>query len=267
MTLHRVTPGTVVKLTEWDPDDKSGFSRSKKEGKAYLRKLNEKTEALQELLYAEGKHKILIVLQATDTGGKDGTIRHVLEGVNPQGVKVASFKKPTPEELSHDYLWRIHQHTPGTGEITVFNRSHYEDVLVVRVHNYVPETTWQKRYEHINAFEKMLSDEGTLILKFYLNISKDEQKARLQERIDTPEKNWKFAKGDLAERALWGEYQAAFEDMLTKTSTEAAPWHIVPANRKWYRNIVVSEALIAALESLDMQWPEAEEGLSDIEIL
>jgi len=267
MTLHKVTPGSVVKLSEWDPDDKSGFSGSKSEGRAYLKELNKKTEALQELLYAEGKHKILIVLQATDTGGKDGTIRHVLEGVNPQGVKVASFKKPTPEELSHDYLWRIHQHAPGTGEITVFNRSHYEDVLVVRVHNYVPETTWGKRYEHINAFEQMLSDEGTLILKFYLNISKDEQKARLQERLDVPEKNWKFAKGDLDERELWGEYQAAFEDMLTKTSTDAAPWHIVPANRKWYRNIVVSEALIAALEGLNMQWPESEEGLSDIEIL
>ena len=264
---HIVNPGSTVTLSEWSPKDHSGFAGSKAEGRAYLKEINERLEALQELLYAEGKHKILIVLQATDTGGKDGTIRHVLEGVNPQGVKVASFKKPTDEELAHDYLWRIHQHTPGTGEIVVFNRSHYEDVLVVRVHNYVPETVWQKRYEHINAFEQMLVDEGTIILKFYLNISKDEQRERLQERLDIPEKNWKFATGDLDERALWDTYQSAFEDMLTRTSTDAAPWHIVPADRKWYRNIVVSEAIIAALEGLDMQWPEAEEGLDTIEIV
>lgn len=264
---YRVTPGSSINLTEWSPDDRSDFNGSKSEGRKYLRELNDRLEALQELLYAEGKHKVLIVLQATDTGGKDGTIRHVLEGVNPQGVKVASFKKPTDLELAHDYLWRVHQHTPAKGEIVVFNRSHYEDVLVVRVHNYVPEEVWQKRYGHINAFEQMLADEGTVILKFYLNISKDEQKERLQERLDIPEKNWKFAKGDLAEREKWDDYQRAFEDMLARTSTEAAPWHIVPADRKWYRNIVISEAIITALESLDMQWPDAEEGLDAVEIV
>ncbi|MCB0074803.1 MAG: polyphosphate kinase 2 family protein, partial [Caldilineaceae bacterium] len=194
------------------------------------------------------------------------TIRHVFDGVNPQGVKVASFKKPTPEELAHDYLWRIHKQTPGDGEIVIFNRSHYEDVLVVRVHNLVPPDIWGKRYEHIRAWEKMLADEGTTILKFFLHISKEEQKERLQARLDEPEKHWKFSSADLAERKRWDDYQAAYEAMLTKTSTDYAPWYIVPANRKWYRNLVISKVIIDTLEGLNMTYPPAEPGLDQIVI-
>lgn len=263
---YRVKPESKVKLDAWDPNDDGGVDGGKDEGKALLVGVNERLEALQELLYAEGKQKVLIVLQATDTGGKDGTIRHVFDGVNPQGVKVASFKKPTEEELAHDYLWRIHKQTPAKGEITIFNRSHYEDVLVVRVHDLVPKKVWSRRYEHINAFEKMLADEGTTILKFYLHIDKDEQKERLQARLDEPHKNWKFAKGDLAERKLWDDYQEAFEAMLEKTSTDWAPWYVIPANRKWYRNLLISQIIVDTLEGLDMEYPEPEEGLTDLVI-
>lgn len=266
MYRHRITPDTVVDLGSLDPGDTSAFPGTKSDAKARLRTLNDRLEALQELLYAEGRHKVLIVLQATDTGGKDGTIRHVFEGVNPQGVKVASFKKPTPTELGHDYLWRIHADTPATGEITIFNRSHYEDVLVVRVHSLVDEATWSRRYDHINDFERMLADEGTTILKFFLHISKDEQAERLRGRLETPQKQWKFAAGDLAERERWDDYQVAFEDMLSRTSTEWAPWYVVPANRKWYRNLVVSEVVIATLEGLDMSYPPPDEGLANITI-
>ena len=266
MDRFRIKPGSAVDLSTFDPNDKSLFPMDKTEGKAHLLKLNEELEALQELLYAEGKHKLLIVLQAMDTGGKDGTIRHVFEGVNTQGVKVASFKVPTEEELAHDYLWRVHKHTPGKGEIVIFNRSHYEDVLVVRVHKLVPEEVWSRRYEHIRAFEGTLADEGTTILKFYLHIDLDEQKERLQARLDEPHKNWKFSKGDLEERKLWDQYMAAFEDALGKTSTEDAPWYVIPANRKWYRNLVISSIIIDKLKSLNMAYPEPEEGLEGIVI-
>lgn len=266
MDRYRVAPGKKVDLNKWDPNDKIVFPMGKKVGKEHLRQLNKELEALQELLYAEGKHKVLIVLQAMDTGGKDGTIRHVFEGVNPQGVKVASFKAPTREELAHDYLWRIHKHTPGKGEITIFNRSHYEDVLVVRVHDLVPETVWSKRYEHIAAFEKALTDEGTTILKFYLHIDKNEQKERLQARLDEPHKNWKFSLGDLEERKLWDQYTAAFESALEKTSTESSPWYVIPANRKWYRNLVISSIIIEKLKSLNMSFPKAEDDLSGVSI-
>jgi len=266
MDRYLVKPGKPLNLNLWDPNDKSLFPISKKEGKKKLRELNQELEALQELLFAEGKHKVLIVLQAMDTGGKDGTIRHVFEGVNPQGVKVAGFKVPTSKELAHDYLWRVHKHTPGKGEIVIFNRSHYEDVLVVRVHNLVSEEIWSRRYEHIRAFEKTLAEEGTTILKFYLHINREEQKKRLQARLDEPHKNWKFSQGDLAERALWDQYQAAYEDALIKTSTDNAPWYIIPANRKWYRNLVVSTIIINKLKSLKMAYPEPEEGLEGIVI-
>jgi len=266
MDIYRIQPGEPVDLGKWDPNDKSAFQISKKEGKELLLRLNDELETLQELLYAEGKHKLLIVLQALDTGGKDGTIRHVFEGVNPQGVKVASFKVPTEQELAHDYLWRIHKHTPGKGEIVIFNRSHYEDVLVVRVHKIVPEAVWSRRYEHIRAFEKLLFDEGTTILKFYLHIDKNEQKERLQARLDEPHKNWKFSKGDLDERKLWDQYLDAFQTALEKTSTEDAPWYVIPANRKWYRNLVISSIIIEKLKSLNMAYPEPEEGLGDIVI-
>jgi PPK2 family polyphosphate:nucleotide phosphotransferase len=266
MDRHRIPPSSTVDLDSIDPSDTSGFDGDKAAAKPQLKALNRRLEELQEVLYAEGTHKVLIVLQATDTGGKDGTIRNVFDGVNPQGVKVASFKKPTSEELAHDYLWRVHAHTPGTGEMVIFNRSHYEDVLVVRVHSLVPEEVWSRRYHHINEFERMLAEEGTTILKFFLHISKEEQKARLQARLDTPEKQWKFATGDLAERERWDDYQRAFETMLTETSTEWAPWYAVPADKKWYRNLVISQTIVDALERLDMSYPPAEPGLESITI-
>lgn len=267
MDRYRVEPGTTVDLSQWETSTSTTFDGDKRSGKKALLALNDELEALQELLYAEGKHKILIVLQATDTGGKDGTIRHVFEGVNPQGVHVASFKKPTEMELDHDYLWRVHARTPGSGEIVIFNRSHYEDVLVVRVHDLVPPARWEKRYEHINNFEKLLADEGTTIIKFFLHISKDEQKERLEERLADPEKHWKFAKGDLAERERWDDYQEAFEAALSRTSTEYAPWYIIPADRKWYRNLVISQVVIDSLNGLDMAYPAAEDDLDDVVVI
>ena len=266
MDRYRVKPDSRVDLGEWDPNDKSAFLRWKNEGRKRLLELNKKLEELQELLYAEHEHKVLIVLQAMDTGGKDGTIRHVFEGVNPQGVRVASFKKPTPEELGHDFLWRVHEQVPGKGEMVIFNRSHYEDVLVVRVHNLVPKEVWSKRYEHINSFEHLLAEEGTTILKFFLHIDLDEQKERLQARLDEPNKRWKFNPEDLKERKLWPKYVKAYEDAISKTSTSWAPWYIVPANRKWYRNLVVGTVIIEALEDLNMRHPEPKFDPGDIEI-
>ena len=263
---YRVEPGSAVDLSQWDPNDKSGFPGTKKAGRQELLSLNQRLEVLQELLYAEHKHKLLVVLQARDAGGKDGTIRHVFEGVNPQGVKVAGFKVPTPIELDHDYLWRVHRRVPGKGEIVIFNRSHYEDVLVVRVHELVPPEVWGRRFAQINDFERLLAEEGTTILKFYLNIGPDEQKERLQARLDEPHKRWKFNPGDLKERKLWPDYTRAYEDVLGKTSTEWAPWTVVPANRKWYRNLVIATTIIETLEGLDMRYPEPAENLDQIVI-
>lgn len=264
MQHHLVQPGKKIKLAERDPQDTGDFKGGKEEGLKTIAKLNEKLQELQELLYAEGKHKVLVVLQAMDTGGKDGAIRRVFDGVNPQGVKVASFKVPTPEELAHDYLWRVHKVVPANGEMVVFNRSHYEDVLVVRVRDFVPKEIWSKRYEQINAFEKHLAENGTTILKFFLHISRDEQKERLQARLDDPTKHWKFSLGDLEERKLWGKYQAAYEDALNKTSTEYAPWYVVPADRKWYRDLVISTVLVETLEGLKMEYPTPKDDLSGV---
>jgi PPK2 family polyphosphate:nucleotide phosphotransferase len=266
MERYRVKPGSQIDLSQWDPNDKSAFEGDKKEGREALLALNERLETLQELLYAEHKHKVLVVLQAMDAGGKDGTIRHVFEGVNPQGVKVAGFQVPTRRELAHDYLWRVHKQTPGKGEIVIFNRSHYEDVLVVRVHNLVPPQVWSRRYDHINDFERMLAEEGTTILKFYLHIDQDEQKERLQARLDEPHKRWKFDVGDLEKRKLWPEYTKAFEDVLSLTSTDWAPWYIVPANRKWYRNLVVGTVMVETLEGLKMSYPQPDEDLDQVVI-
>ncbi len=266
MKRYRVHPGDTVDLAKWDAADKHEFAGDKVAGKTALRLLNQRLADLQNVLYAEGKHKVLFVFQAMDTAGKDSTIRHVFSGVNPQGIKVAAFKQPTPAELAHDYLWRIHQHTPGNGEIAIFNRSHYEDVLVVRVHKEVPKEVWQRRYAQINAFEQLLADEGTTILKFYLHIDLEEQKDRLQARLDSPHKHWKFAKGDLDERKLWPAYMRAYADVLSKTSTKAAPWYIIPSNRKWYRNLVVAQIIVDALENLKMDYPPAEAGLDGVVI-
>ena len=264
MNRYRILSGTKVTLADWDPNDKSEYPLSKQEARQYLRELNTELETLQELLYAEHKHQVLIVLQAMDTGGKDGTIRHVLEGVNPSGVKVASFKVPSKEELDHDYLWRIHKQTPRKGEIVIFNRSHYEDVLVVRVHNLVPEKVWRKRYDQINDFERLLCEEGATILKFYLHIDKAEQKTRLQARLDDPQKHWKFSLGDLEERELWPDYTKAYEEAISQTSTDWSPWYIIPSNRKWYRNLIIARIIIETLKNLDMKFPQPQENLDQI---
>lgn len=266
MKRYQVEPGSLINLDEWDPDDKSVFDIDKDDSDERLETLNGELEALQEVLYAEHKHKVLVLLQAMDTGGKDGTIRHVFEGVNPQGVRVASFKVPTQEELDHDYLWRAHKVVPGKGEMAIFNRSYYEDVLVVRVHELVPEEIWSRRYVQINDFERILAEEGTTILKFYLHISKDEQKQRLQDRLDEADKNWKFNPADLKERKRWPDYVQAYNDTLSKTSTAWAPWYIVPANHKWYRNLVVASVLVETLKGLDMHYPQPSEDLDKIKI-
>ncbi len=263
---YRVRPGQQVHLAEWDPGDRSVFGGDKAAAQSLATALANRLESCQEMLYADGRHRLLVVLQALDTGGKDGTIRRVFEGVNPLGVKVASFKKPTDLELAHDYLWRVHPHVPGNGEIAIFNRSHYEDVLVVRVHSLVPAEIWERRYQQIVAFEEMLAEEGTTIVKFFLHISKEEQRQRLQARLDDPEKRWKFARQDVDERQLWDDYQGAYEDALSLTSTDFAPWYIVPADRKWYRDIVVGQVLVNTLERLDLRYPAGKEDLTGVVI-
>lgn len=261
------TKGKNFRLSKMDPDDASLVSFDKQHAAELLRKLNTKIDDLQELLYTQHRHRILIILQGMDTSGKDGTIRNVFAGVNPQGVTVKSFKAPTAEELAHDYLWRVHQATPAAGQMVVFNRSHYEDVLAVRVHRFVPDQIWRKRYAHINDFELMLADEGVTILKFFLHISKDEQKQRLQERLDDPRKHWKFQMTDLSERKLWDEYQRVYEEMIQKTSTAHAPWVVVPSDHKWFRNIVVASAIVDALEKLKMRYPKSSEDLQGMKVV
>lgn len=262
---YRVSPGKRVRLKDIDPEESENYEE-KEETLLLLQKEVQRIDALQERLFAEGKQSLLIVLQAMDTGGKDGTIRGVMEGVNPQGCQVSGFKAPTPEELAHDFLWRIHQKTPGKGLIGIFNRSHYEDVLIVRVHEMVPEDVWRKRYETINNWERSLRESGTVILKFYLHISKDEQKKRLEDRRDTPEKRWKFAPRDLDERAYWDSYIEAYEDAVNNCSTDYAPWYVVPSNKKWYRNLVIARAIADTLEAMNPQFPQPEEGIENIKI-
>lgn len=263
---YRVTPHANVDLSKWSTSTTDGFDGNKQQGAALLPVLNERLADLQAMLYAESKRKLLIVLQGMDTSGKDGTIKHVFRIINPVGVKVKDFKRPNDVELAHDYLWRVHEHTPRNGRIVIFNRSHYEDVLVVRVNNLVPKTVWEKRFEHIRAFEKMLADEGTTIVKLFLHISKDEQRARLQERLNNPSKHWKFEHGDVAERAHWEDYTKAYEQAISETSTDYAPWYIIPSDRKWYRNLVISQLLINTLEALDMRYPEPAVGIENIVI-
>jgi len=257
--------GSKVKLKDYDPSY-SGKHSNEDEAKPERDKDLLKLRDLQEVLYAAGKRSLLIVLQGMDTCGKDGMIEHISHGLNPQGTHVAAFKRPSDEELAHDYLWRIHQQTPRKGWIGIFNRSHYEDVLVVRVHNLVPKEVWKPRYDQINDFEKLLTESGTTILKFFLYISKEEQKLRLQARLADPSKHWKFAVGDLKERELWDDYTAAYEAALSKTNTDYAPWHIVPANKKWYRNYVVTRTVVETLEKMKNEFPQPAEDLSNIVI-
>ncbi|HME18664.1 MAG TPA: PPK2 family polyphosphate kinase [Nitrososphaerales archaeon] len=259
-------PGSKFRLDEWDPDAKSGFDHKKGEGLVELQGLSKRLEALQELLYAQHRHSLLIVLQGMDASGKDGTIRRVFEGVNPQGVRVAKFGPPTPEELDHDFLWRVHQKAPGKGEIAIFNRSHYEGVLVERVHGLVPKSVWEARYAQIRDFERLLAEEGATILKFYLNIDADEQKRRLQDRLRDRTKNWKFSVRDLPERGFWAEYMSAYKDALERTSTEASPWFIVPSNHAWFRDLVVCTEIVGTLEGLRMRYPRLPKGEGPVAI-
>ena len=263
MKDYRVTDGDGFRLADHDPRADSGVD-GKEEGRAEVAKLTARLEELHEQFYADGRHKLLVVLQGMDTSGKGGAIKKAFEGLYPTGVHVASFKAPTELELAHDFLWRIHPHAPESGHISIFDRSHYEDVLIVRVHDLVPEERWQSRYDHIRRWEQMLADEGTVIRKFFLHISKDEQAARLQARVDDPAKHWKFRKEDLAERAFWDDYQQAYEDAIRHTATPDAPWYVVPADRKWHRDLVICRTVVETLEGLDLRYPEADEDLSGI---
>ncbi|MGB8856748.1 MAG: polyphosphate kinase 2 family protein [Burkholderiales bacterium] len=261
---YRVRPGSKVKLSQINPGDKSARSGSKKKDAELLENLGHELDSLQDLLSAEQKRKIILVLQGMDASGKDGTIRKVFEHVDPQGVYVANFKAPTPDELAHDYLWRVHNVVPGKGEIAIFNRSHYEDVLIVRVHNWITPDECKRRYEQINAFEKMLAETGTIMIKCFLYISKDEQKKRLEERLADPTKQWKFRLGDLEERKLWPEYMRAYEAALSATSTDYAPWYVIPADSNTNRNIVIASILVQTLQAQKMRYPKSKENLEGV---
>ena len=264
--LLRVPPGSDLDLSSIDTRSTPGFEGSKHDGKDRFHDRRDRLAELQHLLYASNSERVLFVLQAMDTGGKDGTIRHVFEDVNPMGLRTQSFKKPSEAELARDYLWRAHAHVPADGELVVFNRSHYEDVLVVRVHGSVDVEEAAQRFAQIRDFERMLVETGTTVVKVFLHISKEEQAERLQSRLDSPDKHWKFSSADVEERAFWDDYQRVYQDAITATSTEHAPWYVVPADRKWYRNLAVSSLLVETLESLDMSYPEAEAGLEDVVI-
>jgi PPK2 family polyphosphate:nucleotide phosphotransferase len=256
---YRVKPGTRLQLDRWDPDETGDYKkneRTKEKVKAETVRLIDRISALQERLYANGDRALLIVLQGMDTSGKDGTIKHVMSGVNPQGCKVASFKTPSETELDHDFLWRIHQQVPAKGQIGIFNRSHYEDVLITRVHGLISDRVAKRRFDQIREFEELLIENGTTVVKFFLYISKDEQKQRLLERVQDQEKRWKFNEGDLEERKLWDDYLRGFEDVISKTSTDSAPWYIVPANRKWFRNLLVAHVVVEALEAMRLGCPK-----------
>jgi PPK2 family polyphosphate:nucleotide phosphotransferase len=260
-----VKPGTKVKLSKWDPDETLGERKGSKAEKK-LEKLVARLDQLQYVLYAEKKHAILIVFQAMDAGGKDGTIRHVMSGLNPQGCSVTSFKQPSPEELAHDFLWRVHKAVPEVGFMGIFNRSHYEDVLVVRVHELVPKEMWSKRYDEINSFEKYLADNRVTIVKFYLHISEEEQKKRFYARLEDPDKQWKISQADYSERKYWDKYVKAYEDALTRCSTKDAPWYIIPGNKKWFRNLAVSHILVETLEDLKMKFPKPDVDIKDLKL-
>jgi PPK2 family polyphosphate:nucleotide phosphotransferase len=263
MERYLVTDGKGFRLADHDPRATSGVA-TKAEGRAEVAALGVRMEDLQRRLYADGRHRLLVVLQGMDTSGKGGAIRKAFEPLNPTGVHVASFTQPTEPELAHDFLWRVHPHVPAAGTISIFDRSHYEDVLIVRVRSLVPTKRWRARYRHIRDFERMLAAEGTTIRKFFLHISRKEQAERLQARIDDPSKRWKFRLADLDERKLWDEYQQAYEDAIRETATPDAPWIVVPADRKWHRDLVIARTIVATLEGLGLRYPEPEEDLSGI---
>jgi PPK2 family polyphosphate:nucleotide phosphotransferase len=258
----RVEPGSKVRLADVDPRFKDG--RHKKAAAEEIASHAERMRDLQYLVYAENRRSVLVCLQALDAGGKDGVINHVLGAMNPQGTRVHAFKVPSHQEAAHDFLWRAHVHAPARGEIVIFNRSHYEDVLVVRVHDLVPKSVWSKRYELINDFEKDLVEAGTHVLKFFLHISPEEQLARFKQRLDDPARRWKISESDYTERELWPKYMAAYEDAIERTSTKHAPWFVIPADRKWFRNLAVSRIVVETLESLGMKPPKPTVDLSDV---
>lgn len=258
-------PGDKLNLSKYDADDTRGWQKDHRM-KSSLDKTLERLDSLQYVLYAERKRAILVVLQGLDTAGKDGTIRHVMSGINPQGCKVTAFKVPAGEETDHDFLWRIHKAVPGYGAIGIFNRSHYEDVLVVRVHDLVPKEVWTKRYEQINEFESILHCNNVKILKFFLHISKEEQKKRLLERIDDPDKHWKISDADFHERKFWSDYRCAYEDALTKCNADHAPWFIIPSNKKWFRNLAVSHIIAETMESMDLKFPKPKVDVKNLKL-
>jgi PPK2 family polyphosphate:nucleotide phosphotransferase len=264
--LLRVAPGTRPDLAAIDPRGTPGFDGDKSAAGERVEKLRAELADFQERLWAEQGQSLLVVLQALDAGGKDGLIRKVFTAFNPQGTRVTGFGVPTEEELRHDFLWRVHAATPGKGRIGVFNRSHYEDVLVVRVKELVPESVWQDRYERINAFEAHLAASSTRTVKLYLHISRDEQRARFQKRLDDPEKHWKWDTGDLETREKWTAFQAAYTDALERCSTEVAPWYVIPADRKWYRDLAAAEILAETARAMDPQWPEPAEDIAAVVI-
>jgi PPK2 family polyphosphate:nucleotide phosphotransferase len=263
---YRVRSGGDVDLKGWDPDDTSGCDGNEARAQAWFAALARDLGQLQDRLYASREHKLLIVLQAMDTGGKDGTIRKVFQDADPQGLRVVSFKVPNEEEREHDYLWRVHKQAPRCGETVIFNRSHYEDVVAARIHRLVPARVWSRRFAHIKEFERMLSEEGVIIIKFFLHISKREQKARLQARLDDPNKRWKFNPDDLKDRKRWPAYMRAYGDAISKTSSAWAPWCIVPADHKWYRNLVVAAIVVDTLQGLHMRYPQPTYDASAIRI-
>jgi PPK2 family polyphosphate:nucleotide phosphotransferase len=255
----KVSPGSQVHLSRWDPDDTAGFPDKSSVAEKVEKNLA-RLSRLEYILYAEHKRSILVVLQAMDAGGKDGTIRHLTGPLNPQSCKVVPFKTPCEHELAHDFLWRIHQAVPGKGEICIFNRSHYEDVLIVRVHGLVPRSVWSQRYDQINAFEEILARNDTHVLKFYLHISKKEQLKRLQARLDDPDRHWKTDPADFEERKHWDDYMRAYEAAISKCSTSYAPWFVIPANKKWFRNYAISQILVEELSSLHLAFPRSGPG-------
>jgi PPK2 family polyphosphate:nucleotide phosphotransferase len=261
----RIEPGAAPRLKDRDPGVRPDGIK-KQEGLARLAELTGRLEVLHDRLWAEATRAVLLVLQGVDASGKDGTIKHVLTGVNPQGVRIASFKAPSATELAHDYLWRVHAVCPQHGELGIFNRSHYEDVIAVRVRKLAPKHVWSKRYAHIREFERLLVDEGTHLVKICLHVSKEAQGTRLQERLDTPEKRWKFRLADLDDRKLWDDFTAAYEDAIRETSTEWAPWHVVPADHNWVRNVSVAEILVDAFERLDPQYPPPDPQLDGVKV-
>ncbi|HPW54122.1 MAG: polyphosphate kinase 2 family protein [Thermoanaerobaculaceae bacterium] len=260
-----IKPGSRLDWKDHDPDATPGCKSKAAAAKPLLANLERLLE-LQEQLFAQSERALLIVLQGMDTSGKDGVIEHVMGAFNPQGVKITSFKVPTPEELTHDFLWRVHKATPGRGMVGIFNRSHYEDVLVVRVAGLAPKAVWSTRYAHINAFEKLLADSGVAIVKIFLHISPEEQAERLTARRDTPEKQWKFSPGDLKVRTQWSAYMKAYQDALERCSTGWAPWYVVPSNKKWYRNLAISEILVDTMSRLGLAYPPPVEGIASYEI-